>query len=67
MTYPTRRQGNPSPRLAAGVIATCPVAELEFLYSARSPADRLETQRLLRELFGWTPMSDRLDPGIVAD
>jgi predicted nucleic acid-binding protein len=46
-------------QLAAGVIATCPIVELEFLYSARSLADRLEKQRLLRELFGWTPMSDR--------
>ena len=48
-----------SDQLAAGVIATCPAAELEFLYSARSLADRLEKQRLLHELFGWVPMSDR--------
>jgi hypothetical protein len=39
-------------QLAAGVIATCPVVELEFLYSARSLADRLEKRRLLREVFG---------------
>jgi len=45
-----------SDHLAAGVIATCPVVELEFLYSARSLADRLEKQRLLHELFGWVPM-----------
>jgi hypothetical protein len=45
--------------LTAGVIAVCPVVELEFLYSARSLADRLEKQRLLRDLFGWVPMSDR--------
>jgi predicted nucleic acid-binding protein len=45
--------------LAVGVIATCPVVELEFLYSARSLADRLEKRRLLREVFGWVPMSDR--------
>lgn len=44
-------------QLAAGVIATCPAIELEFLYSARSLADRLEKQRLLHELFGWVPMS----------
>jgi predicted nucleic acid-binding protein len=44
-------------QLAAGVIAICPVIELEFLYSARSLADRLEKQRLLHELFGWVPMS----------
>jgi hypothetical protein len=46
-------------QLAAGVIATCPVVELEFLYSARSLADRLEKKRLLRDLFGWVPMSER--------
>ena len=48
-----------SDQLAAGVIATCPVVELEFLYSARSLADRLEKSRLLRDLFGWVPMSER--------
>lgn len=47
-----------SDHLAAGVIATCPVVELEFLYSARSLADRLEKQRLMRDLFGWVPMSE---------
>jgi predicted nucleic acid-binding protein len=46
-------------QLAAGVIAVCPVVELEFLYSARSLADRLGKKRLLREVFGWVPMSDR--------
>jgi predicted nucleic acid-binding protein len=46
--------------LAAGVIAVCPVVELEFLYSARSLADRLEKQRLLREVFSWVPMSERV-------
>jgi hypothetical protein len=48
-----------SEELAAGVIATCPIVELEFLYSARSLADRLEKQRLLRTVFGWVPVSDR--------
>jgi predicted nucleic acid-binding protein len=48
-----------SDQLAAGVIATCPVVELEFLYSAQSLADRLEKQRRLREVFGWVPMSER--------
>jgi predicted nucleic acid-binding protein len=47
-----------SDQLAAGVIATCPVVELEFLYSARSLADRLEKQRLMRELLAWVPMHD---------
>ncbi|MGH3548495.1 MAG: PIN domain nuclease [Pseudonocardiaceae bacterium] len=45
-------------QLTAGVIATCPVVDLEFLYSARSLADRLEKLRLLRDLFGWVPMGE---------
>jgi predicted nucleic acid-binding protein len=48
-----------SDQLAAGVIAICPIIELEFLYSARSLADRMEKQRLLNGLFGWVPMSER--------
>jgi predicted nucleic acid-binding protein len=47
-----------SDQLAAGVIATCPVVELEFLFSARSLADRLEKVHLLHDLFGWVPMSE---------
>ncbi|WP_206503823.1 PIN domain nuclease [Streptomyces chrestomyceticus] len=43
-----------------GIIALCPVVELEFLYSARSLADRLEKQELLRELFSWVPMPDQV-------
>jgi len=49
-----------SDQLAAGVIATCPVVELEFLYSARSLADRLEKRRLLHDLFGWVPMGEHV-------
>jgi predicted nucleic acid-binding protein len=48
-----------SDQLAAGVIATCPIVELEFLYSARSLADRLGKKRLLRDVFGWVPMPHR--------
>jgi predicted nucleic acid-binding protein len=47
-----------SDQLAAGVIAICPVIELEFLFSARSLADRLEKLRLMRDLFGWVPVSE---------
>ena len=47
-----------SDQLVAGVIAVCPIIELEFLYSARSLADRLEKQRLLRDLFGWVPVHE---------
>lgn len=46
-------------QLAAGVIAVCPIVELEFLYSARSLADRLEKQRLMHDLFGWVSMHER--------
>jgi predicted nucleic acid-binding protein len=48
-----------SEELAAGVVAVCSVVELEFLYSARSLADRLDKQRLLRTVFGWVPMTER--------
>jgi predicted nucleic acid-binding protein len=47
-----------SDQLVAGVIAICPIVELEFLYSARSLADRLEKHQLMRELFGWVPMPE---------
>jgi predicted nucleic acid-binding protein len=48
-----------SDQLAAGVISICPIVELEFLYSARSLADRLAKQRLIHDVFGWVPMPDR--------
>jgi predicted nucleic acid-binding protein len=48
-----------SDQLTAGVIAICPIVELEFLYSARSLGDRLEKRRMMRDLFGWVPMHDR--------
>jgi predicted nucleic acid-binding protein len=47
-----------SDQLAAGVIATCPMVELEFLCSARSLADRLEKQRLMHDLFGGVPVHE---------
>lgn len=47
-----------SDAVAAGVIAVCPIVELEFLYSARSLADRLEKQQLMRDLFRWVPMHE---------
>jgi hypothetical protein len=47
-----------SDQLVAGVIAVCPIIEPEFLYSARSLADRLAKQRLLRDLFGWVPVHE---------
>jgi len=44
--------------LTAGVVATCPVVELEFLSSARSLADRMAKQELLHQLFSWVPMAE---------
>jgi len=47
-----------SEQLAAGLVATCPLVELEFLYSARSLADRRQKRRLMETVFGWVPMTD---------
>jgi predicted nucleic acid-binding protein len=44
---------------AAGLIATCPITELEFFYSARSAADRARGIEDMRLLFGWVPVDDR--------
>lgn len=44
---------------AAGLIATCPVTELEFFSSARSAADRAQGIDDLRLLFGWVAVDDR--------
>jgi predicted nucleic acid-binding protein len=44
---------------AAGLIATCPVTELEFFYSARSAEDRTRGIEDMRLLFGWVPVDDR--------
>ncbi|MFC9913024.1 PIN domain nuclease [Streptomyces sp. NPDC127197] len=45
--------------VAAGLIATCPITELEFFYSARSAADRAQGIDDMRLLFGWVPVNDR--------
>ncbi|MFF9339352.1 PIN domain nuclease [Streptomyces sp. NPDC014773] len=44
---------------AAGLIATCPITELEFFYSARSADDRAQGIENLRLVFGWVPVDDR--------
>jgi len=44
---------------AAGLIATCPITELEFFYSARSAADRAQGIADMRMIFGWVPVDDR--------
>ncbi|HTR95851.1 MAG TPA: PIN domain nuclease [Trebonia sp.] len=45
--------------VAAGLIAVCPITELEFFYSARSAKDREETVEDMRTAFGWVPVHDR--------
>ncbi len=45
--------------VAAGLIAVCPITELEFFYSARSAKDREQAIDDLREAFGWVPVHDR--------
>lgn len=44
---------------AAGLIAMCPLTELEFFFSARSPADREKGIADMRSLFGWVPAHKR--------
>jgi predicted nucleic acid-binding protein len=44
---------------SAGLIATCPITELEFFYSARSAADRAQGIEDMRLLFGWVSVDDR--------
>ena len=44
----------------SGLIALCPVVELEYLFSARSWADRQQDELDLEALFGWVPTDDRM-------
>lgn len=44
---------------AAGLLAVCPITELEFFYSARSAADRARASDDMRSVFGWVPVHDR--------
>ncbi|MFE9170216.1 PIN domain nuclease [Streptomyces kebangsaanensis] len=45
--------------LAEGLIARCPVTEIEFLYSARNAEDREQMIERIDALFGWAPLDDR--------
>ena len=45
--------------VAAGLVALCPITELEFCYSARSSKDRESIIEDLRSAFGWIPVHDR--------
>ena len=46
-------------QIAAGLVAVCPLVELELLYTARSAAHRVELQDLIAGAFVWAPMPDR--------
>ncbi|WP_250213190.1 PIN domain nuclease [Acrocarpospora catenulata] len=45
--------------VAAGLIAVCPITELEFFFSARSIADRMRGIEEMSLMFGWVPVDDR--------
>jgi hypothetical protein len=45
--------------VASGLVAVCPIVELEFFYSARSAADRASAIQDMRDSFGWVPVHDR--------
>ncbi|MGC4807982.1 PIN domain nuclease [Micromonospora sp. DT233] len=47
------------PSVTAGLLAVCPLVELEFLYTARSVADRAWLGEQLRAAFSWVAMPDR--------
>ena len=46
--------------VTAGLVAVCPIVELEFLYTARSVADRAQLEEQLRAVFGWVEMPNRI-------
>ncbi|MEU8661322.1 PIN domain nuclease [Actinoplanes philippinensis] len=46
--------------VAEGLIATCSITEIELLYTARSHADRDHQERLIRQMFSWVVMPDRV-------
>jgi predicted nucleic acid-binding protein len=45
-------------QVSAGLVAVCPIGELEFLRTAKSAADRDELVRLLADAFSWVPMPE---------
>ncbi|MDJ0342674.1 PIN domain nuclease [Streptomyces sp. H10-C2] len=45
--------------LEEGIIAVCPITEIEYLYSARNAEDRVELAEDLKALFSWALMDDR--------
>lgn len=61
LTNPELREAWRKP-LEEGIVAICDITELEILYSARSLADRLAKEELLRDLFAWIPTPDGVFP-----
>ena len=47
-------------QITAGLVAVCPIIELEVLYTARSKADREELLNLLGTAFCWVPMPEQV-------
>ncbi|MEV5525744.1 PIN domain nuclease [Streptomyces prunicolor] len=45
--------------LETGLIARCPLTDIEFLYSAKNAEDRAALVDDLDALFCWTPLDDR--------
>ncbi|MEU8650342.1 PIN domain nuclease [Streptomyces sp. NPDC048737] len=45
--------------LEEGLIARCPLTEIEFLHSAENAEDRAALVEDLDALFGWVPVDDR--------
>jgi predicted nucleic acid-binding protein len=47
-------------QITAGLVAVCPIVELELLYTARSKADREQLLGLLHTAFVWVLMPERV-------
>lgn len=47
-------------QIEAGLVAVCPLVELEMLYAARSAKHRAELRDLIAAAFAWVPMPDRV-------
>ncbi|MEV4410560.1 PIN domain nuclease [Catellatospora sp. NPDC049609] len=45
-------------QIEQGLLGVCPITELEFLYTARSRADRKKILALLTETYPWIPVPD---------
>jgi predicted nucleic acid-binding protein len=47
-------------QVVAGLVGVCTVVQLEFLFSARSGAERAKLLDLLGDAYGWVVMPDRV-------